>query len=473
MMKRSMSLLAFSMMLLAAVAQGFQQPKVDVSEISSQSWTDVDYVGDGIEGHKLDVYMPKTASNPKVIITIYGSAWFANNAKSACMGSIGKALLEAGYAVVTINHRSSPEAVWPAQIQDVKAAIRYVRANAAKYGYDASFVGITGFSSGGHLSTTAAVTNGVTTMKHGALELDFEGSLGDFTATSSRVDGVVDWFGPVDMVNVSDWKGHGGDKAPESVLIGNRAPSQEPDWSWLISPVFFVNKTAPEILIIHGDDDHVVGNAQSHHLKDAYDKAGVKATLIDVPGGDHGPGCFEPQYYMEMIRYFDRMSGTQRSADFRLSTQGSQMVSPSTRQESNNSLEEVLTININIDPNQICNVKAGERSVNMIPFGGQAEGKYFSGKVLAGGVDTQKYVQKQGQQMPDGTLSARYMLQGKDQEGNACKIFIENNGKFGEEFTHPVVITDSPALSFLNTAELKGKLDFSNQQLVIRIFCPM
>lgn len=465
----------FSLLLLSLAAVGLQAQSDDLSNLCHESWLDVDYVGDSLVGHRLDVYLPKEQSHPKVIITIYGSAWFANNAKGACMGNIGKALLEAGYAVVSINHRGSPEAAWPAQIQDVKAAIRFVRANAARFGYDASFVGITGFSSGGHLSVTAATTNGVSTMKHGKLTLDFEGSLGAYTQTSSHVDGVVDWFGPVDMLNVSDWIGHGGDKAPESVLIGNRAPSLETDWSWLISPVYFLDKGDPEILIIHGDNDHVVGNAQSHHLKAAYDKVGVRATLIDVPGGDHGPGCFEPQYYMEMIRYFDRMSGTCRSADFQLSTQGSMMMSPSTREDvmhkdAPTDSTAILTIHIEINPQAIASVKADNRSVCMIPFGGTVSGPYFHGKVLSGGVDTQQFTQVPGQQMPEGTLSARYMLEGEDCDGNACKIFIENNGRFGEDWTHPTILTDSPALAFLNDAPLKGKMEAAGQELIIRIF---
>ena len=88
------------------------------------------------------------------------------------MSSIGNALLKAGFAVVSINHRSSMDAPWPAQIQDVKAAIRFVRANASTYGYDASSVGITGFSSGGHLSSFAAATNGEKQLTSGAITID-------------------------------------------------------------------------------------------------------------------------------------------------------------------------------------------------------------------------------------------------------------------------------------------------------------
>ena len=101
----------------------------------------------------MDIYLPENAKEKnKVVVIIYGSAWFANNMKAMAFMSVGKPLLDAGYAVASINHRSSGDAKFPAQIHDVKAAIRFLRGNAEKYKLDTSFIGITGFSSGGHLS---------------------------------------------------------------------------------------------------------------------------------------------------------------------------------------------------------------------------------------------------------------------------------------------------------------------------------
>ena len=148
-----------------------------VSAQVEKTWLDVDYVGDGIEGHKMDIHVPDDGKEShKVIVLIYGSAWFSNNAKASAFQSYGKQLLDGGFAVVSINHRASTEAKYPAQINDVKAAVRYVRGNAAKYGFDTSFVGITGFSSGGHLSSLAGTTNGVKTKKFGKVKIDIEGS---------------------------------------------------------------------------------------------------------------------------------------------------------------------------------------------------------------------------------------------------------------------------------------------------------
>ncbi|MCF0178045.1 MAG: alpha/beta hydrolase [Bacteroidales bacterium] len=229
--------------------------------------------------------------------------------KGAPMTSIGIPLLEAGFAVATINHRASTEAIWPAQIQDVKAAIRFVRAKADEYGYDNSFIGITGFSSGGHLSAYAAVTNDVKEVSAGDVTVDIEGNLGAYTTTSSSVDAVVDWFGPVDMLRMDPSCSQPKDEtSPEAVLIGKKDPRKEPNLAKVISPLYYVKAGSPEILIIHGDADNVVPQCQSINLKKAYDEAGVKATFVSVEGGGHGPVCFSEPYYKMMVEYFLRMS---------------------------------------------------------------------------------------------------------------------------------------------------------------------
>jgi len=125
----------------------------------SQNWTDVNYAGDAKGYHLLDIYLPtvEKAAYP-VVVYIYGSAWYSNNGKSAEMNNIGSALLDAGYAVVSPNHRASSDTLFPAQIHDIKAVIRYIRANCEQYKLDTSFIGISGSSSGGHLAALAGTT---------------------------------------------------------------------------------------------------------------------------------------------------------------------------------------------------------------------------------------------------------------------------------------------------------------------------
>lgn len=109
-------------------------------------WTDINYANDSLEGHKLDIYLPDGGQTEyKVVVLIYGSAWFANNMKQMAFQAMGKPLLDGGFAVVSINHRSSGDAKFPAQINDVKAAVRFIRAHADEYRLDTSFIGITGF----------------------------------------------------------------------------------------------------------------------------------------------------------------------------------------------------------------------------------------------------------------------------------------------------------------------------------------
>ena len=183
----------------------FRMPEIRCGE----KFIDVDYAGDGQVYHRLDIYLPsqKRDSYP-VVVHIYGSAWFSNSSKGmANLDSIGQALLDAGYAVVCPNHRSSMDAKFPAQINDIKAAVRFVRAKADEYGFDTSFIGISGFSSGGHLSSLAGATSNVREAKVGEYDVDLEGSVGPYTSFSSAVDCVCDWSGPIDLLNMEcEWE---------------------------------------------------------------------------------------------------------------------------------------------------------------------------------------------------------------------------------------------------------------------------
>ncbi len=195
-MKKTFLSLVSMMITIMALAQppGFQMPE------THPDFADINYAGDDLEGHKLDLYIPQDGKDKHpLVVVIYGSAWFGNNLKNAAYLSLGKQLTDAGYAVACINHRANTEAKYPAQINDVKGAIRFLRANAEKYGLDTSFVGITGFSSGGHLSAMAGVTNGMKTRTSGDITIDVEGEVGGNLDQCSSLAGVVDWFGPVDM----------------------------------------------------------------------------------------------------------------------------------------------------------------------------------------------------------------------------------------------------------------------------------
>jgi len=305
-----MKKLPFIFLLISVTS--FSQPKeLDVTKTaieSSRHWLDVDYVGDGFIGHRLDIHLPASGQAPfPVVIAIYGSAFFSNSSKAAVYkDGWGQKLLANGFAVVSINHRSSRDAIFPAQIQDVKAAIRFVRASSQQFSLDNSFIGITGWSSGGHLSALAGTTNATKTKTINGLDIDIEGSLGNYTQTSSAVNAVVDWFGPTDfliMDKCGSTMSHDDVNSPESSLIGG-AIQENKGKTALANPVTYVDKLNPPFLIFHGDKDPLVPHCQSEQLFNKLQSAGVLSELVIVSGGTHGPGVMIDKYYDQAIAFF-------------------------------------------------------------------------------------------------------------------------------------------------------------------------
>jgi len=271
---------------------------------TGKQWTNVNYANDDKEYHNLDIHLPNVEKpSYKAIIVIYGSAWFANNAKQMGFQSLGKPLIESGFAVISINHRSSGDAVYPAQINDVKAAIRFIRANADKYKIDASFIGITGFSSGGHLASLAGTTNNVKKFTVGKKTVDIEGNVGSYLNVSSKVNAVVDWFGPIDFTRMENCNKTKDDKSPEAALIrGN--PADNLDMLALISPMTFIDKKGPDFLVIHGEADTVVPHCQSEFFSAALKEKGLLTEFISVPNGQHGPVTFNENTFKKMSEFF-------------------------------------------------------------------------------------------------------------------------------------------------------------------------
>lgn len=269
-----------------------------------RQWLNQNYANDEKEYHNLDIHLPD-AEKPvyKAIIVIYGSAWFGNNLKQTAFETIGKQLLESGFAVIAINHRASSDAAYPAQINDVKAAIRFVRANAVKYKIDASFIGITGYSSGGHLASLAGTSNAVKEFTVGKKTVDIEGNIGNHTSVSSSVNAVVDWFGPIDMALMNECKSPKDKNSPEAALIKDN-PADNPDMIALLNPVTFIDKTDPQFIVIHGEADNVVPYCQSELFAKALKEKGLLTEFISVPQGQHGPVTFNESTFKKMTGFF-------------------------------------------------------------------------------------------------------------------------------------------------------------------------
>ena len=294
---------------------GFQMPKVNLE--TSAEIKDVNYAGDDKAYHTLDIYLPKQeAASYPVVVHIYGSAWFSNSSKGmADLGTIVDALLKAGYAVVCPNHRSSQDAKFPAQINDIKAVIRFIRGNAKNYKFDTSFIATSGFSSGGHLATLAGTTSGLKTAKVGALDVDLEGSVGNFLTESSKVNAVCDWSGPIDMfkMNCDEPRKWGG--TPEEALIGHDFAEEYSDNFKSVGSITYLDRNDPPTTVFHGTEDNVVPCCQGQELYDALQKAGVKSQLTLVPGGGHGMNMYSKENLQKMVAFLDEVrTGTAPTA---------------------------------------------------------------------------------------------------------------------------------------------------------------
>jgi acetyl esterase/lipase len=226
----------------------------------------------------LDLYLPEKAQNPlPLLIWIHGGAWMSGSKDNH---SPALQFTASGYAVAHVGYRLSQEAKFPAQIHDCKAAVRWLRANARNYNLDPNRFAAWGASAGGHLVELLGTSGG-------AAEL--EGNVNDLKE-SSRVQAVVDWFGPTDLLQIGNAESdiqHNAPESPEAKLIGG-AVLEHQDKAAKASPVTYVTKNAPPFLIMHGDRDRTVPFNQSELLYAALKKAGVDARLVPMKGAGHG-----------------------------------------------------------------------------------------------------------------------------------------------------------------------------------------
>lgn len=291
----------------AQPAGGFGGVQVQSSLETSQVWKDVNYVGDGNVYHTCDIYLPKQQKKAyPVVIHIYGSAWFNNNGKGAAdLGTIVKALLNAGYAVVCPNHRSSGDAHWPAQLHDIKAVVRFVRGEAKRYHFDPKFIATSGFSSGGHLASTTATTSGTKRAQVGTVDIDLEGSLGKYTKKSSAVNAACDWSGPIDLTAMDcDEHMTMGDRSPEDILLDANL-SQEPDKYLSLSAHTYIDANDPPIIVFHGEKDNVVPCCQGKAFYERLKAAGVTTEATFVPEGGHGFNMYSEENLQKMVHFLD------------------------------------------------------------------------------------------------------------------------------------------------------------------------
>jgi acetyl esterase/lipase len=279
-----------------------QQTQVNTKNIKTK-WLDVAYAT-GSNAQKLDIYLPNESKglNP-VIIHIHGGAFMFGDKADFQLKPILEALKN-GYAVVSMNYRLSGEAKFPAQIQDVKAAIRFIRANAAKYQLKTDKIAVWGGSAGGHLSALAGTAGDIAALD--------DLSLGN-PNESSRVQAVVNWFGPINFLTMdghfkASGKGkmdHDSLNSPESRLWG-KAIQTIPDSVKTANPETYISGDDPAFFIQHGSLDKLVPTEQSLDFsKKLIEILGKdKVTIEILEGAQHGDPAFGTNDNLKKVMQF-------------------------------------------------------------------------------------------------------------------------------------------------------------------------
>ena len=247
---------------------------------------DIAYSQDGNVKHKLDILRLKAPSKEPmpVIVWIHGGG-FRGGSKTSGYSRLLR-FFQRGYLGVSIDYRFSTEAIFPAQLEDCKCAIRFLRAKAKDYNLDPDHIGVWGGSAGGNLVAMLGTTGGVK---------EFEGK-GGWEDQSSRVQAVVDYFGMTDFMAIEELvkKGtatarfmlHDG-KDSASGLLGGKF-WENPDLARKASPTTYASKDDPPFYIFHGDLDPLTNYSQGELLNERLRKAGVDSHFYLVKGGKHG-----------------------------------------------------------------------------------------------------------------------------------------------------------------------------------------
>lgn len=257
----------------------------------SKSLKDLSYVTDGHERQKLDLHLPPNPKGP-LLVHIHGGAWWGGS-----KDHVDLRLLDHGYSVASLAYRFSQDAPFPAQIEDCKAAIRWLRANAEKYGYDPDRIAVTGESAGGHLAALVATTGDIRKF-----------DVGENLDQSSAVRCGVNFYGPTDFpgwVPVSDEpmiQRDGPGSCVEKLFRGSI--DEKEALAKDASPVTWVSKEDAPLYILHGTKDHLVSDTQSRLLAEKYKAAGVDVELDIIEGAGHGGAMFHLPKRTESIRLF-------------------------------------------------------------------------------------------------------------------------------------------------------------------------
>jgi acetyl esterase/lipase len=263
----------------------------------SQESTPVELVRDlpfgtgGDRELKLDLAQPVGDGPFPAVLCLHGGGWVAGDRHQ--MEQTIRVLAARGYVAVSPDYRLAPADPFPAAVQDCKAAVRWLRANAKRFKVDPEHIGALGFAAGGHLACLLGVTD-----KSDGLE-----GKGGHAAESSRLQAVVSFFGPTDLAR-TDWDAEVLEKNLVPLLGGT--PRERDEVYRKASPLTYVRKGAPPFLFVHGAEDKLVPPAQSETMAEKLRAAGSAARVILVDGEGHGiRGDKLRTNLAEMVLFFD------------------------------------------------------------------------------------------------------------------------------------------------------------------------
>lgn len=287
---------------------GFTSKEIEVSidKLSIESILNVTYSQPPILGYsssplKMDILRPRSDEKYPAVVFVTGGGFLASNKGSYIQQRL--AIAEAGYVVASIEYRVAPASVFPSALEDVKAAIRFLRANSEKYNIDKSKIAVMGDSAGGYLSAFAGLTNG-------NRKFDKDDNLQE----NSDVQAVVDIYGVSDLTKGDEALDKLGN-SPQALWI-NGCPtftnlnSNEPKRFLEASPISYIDKSKsiPPFLIMHGDADTTVSPEQTRILHEALIKVGVDSTRYIVKDADHaGIRWVQPKIVQIIIEFLDRV----------------------------------------------------------------------------------------------------------------------------------------------------------------------
>lgn len=258
----------------------------------------ISYVDGGGRHQQLDICYATKGKDRPLIVWIHGGGWKSGSKEQ----NPALFLVREGYAVASINYRLTDRAPWPAQIEDCKAAIRYLRAHASRYRIDPDRIGVWGGSAGGHLAAMLGTTSDTS---------EFETR--SYLSESSSVQAVCDWFGPANLEEDPQEKSitpvvkspYAGAELVTALLGGS--PAERVEMARNASPVTFASADDPPFLIMHGEDDRLVPVAQSKQLARSLKKVGVPVKLKIVPGIGHaGRDWLQADLLDQVQSFFDK-----------------------------------------------------------------------------------------------------------------------------------------------------------------------